>query len=92
MIVGQIASLATIGNKIDDLGASSSYSRRGRRRLPFVRRELPFGKDRRAIKRCASSRAQYARRADFAQAPIYVASLFIILSDVIFWLFFKRNY
>jgi predicted MFS family arabinose efflux permease len=27
-----------------------------------------------------------------AQAPIYVASLFIVLSGVIFWLFFKRNY
>jgi MFS family permease len=27
-----------------------------------------------------------------AQAPIYVASLFIVLSRVIFWLFFKRNY
>jgi MFS family permease len=27
-----------------------------------------------------------------AQAPIYVASLFIVLSGFIFWLFFKRNY
>ena len=27
-----------------------------------------------------------------AQAPIYVASLFIVLSGIIFWLFFKRNY
>jgi hypothetical protein len=26
------------------------------------------------------------------QAPIYVASLFIVLSGVIFWLFFTRNY
>jgi MFS transporter, DHA1 family, tetracycline resistance protein len=27
-----------------------------------------------------------------AQAPIYVASLFIVLSGVIFWLFYKRMY
>ena len=30
--------------------------------------------------------------ADCRTGPIYVASLFIVLSGIIFWLFFKRNY
>jgi hypothetical protein len=36
--------------------------------------------------------AGYLAAQTVAQAPIYVASLFIVLSGLIFWLFYKRMY